>query len=81
MERRGQWDHRAFCIIISIFGTIVFVFSIYEGVGTQISECALGWEVEQNGLFLCAMGCVAVASMLLLRKIEKVMGDRLLLIR
>lgn len=32
-----------------------------QGVGTQVSQCALSWGVRQNGFFLALMSILAVA--------------------
>ncbi len=32
------------------------VFSVYEGVGTQITENFFDWKVKENGIFLVGLG-------------------------
>jgi MFS-type transporter involved in bile tolerance (Atg22 family) len=56
------------------------VFSVYEGVATQITENNYNWQWKLNGIYLTACGAMSIAGFLALKPLETKIGSRQVMI-
>jgi hypothetical protein len=76
----AQMDVPAVATLMAFFFSCVFVFSVYEGVATQITENNYNWQWKLNGIYLTACGAMSIMGFLALKPLETKIGSRQVMI-
>ena len=76
----AKMDKPAVITLMAFFFSCVFVFSVYEGVATQITENNYNWQWKLNGIYLTACGAMSIAGFLALKPLEAKIGSRQVMI-
>ncbi len=72
----AKMDVPAVITLMTFFFSCVFVFSVYEGVATQITENNYNWQWKLNGIYLTACGAMSIAGFVALKPLEARIGSR-----
>jgi ceroid-lipofuscinosis MFS transporter 7 len=75
-----KMDVPAIITLMTFFFSCVFVFSVYEGVATQITENNYNWQWKLNGIYLTACGGMSIMGFLALKPLEAKIGSRQVMI-
>ena len=75
-----KMDAPAVLPLMLFFFSCVFVFSVYEGVATQITENNYNWQWKLNGIYLTACGAMSIIGFLALKPLENRIGSRMVMI-
>ncbi len=76
----SNMDKPAIATLMMFFFSCVFVFSVYEGVATQITENNYNWQWKLNGIYLTACGAMSIGGFLALKPLETKIGSRQVMI-
>lgn len=69
-------------VVIFLFFTIIFVFSMFETIATPMFDKYYGWDVFKTGVFFLCVSALSVVSFLAVSRpqVNKAVDERLLLL-